>query len=125
LSKFRNLSRAKLSALIGAIFLTLVLFTTFASAMNNLENITPEEKVGIILATFIHFILVWTVFSKIDVVNKKGWIIFTLVYGIFILLNGIVVAIVSPLNGLGRIIAGASLVTAFALKISSENKEKH
>ena len=125
MSKLKALSKAKLSMLIGAIFLTLVLFTNFSSTMNNLGNITPEEKIGIILTTFIHLVLVWTIFSKIDVGNKKGWIIFTLVYGIFILLNGIVVTIINPYSGVGRIIAGAFLITAFALKISNGNKDNH
>ncbi|OUK02856.1 hypothetical protein BZZ03_10500 [Lactococcus petauri] len=107
----------------GALLLSFV-FTASLLKMTYLLYFlySPEQKLAMLIIVIIHITLGWIIFFKIDASPKKGWAIFSLVYGIFILLAGLGATLSNPLNGIIRIISGIALIAAFVFKTSQQNR---
>ncbi|MCT4409460.1 hypothetical protein FIB49_12085 [Lactococcus cremoris] len=123
-----GISEGKIASFIGAALFTFIIFNSIVRVAGLMSMVPYSSTVGgstittfalfMILIDLIQIIFVWFAFSKYNGKSGNGWAIFLLVFGILVVISGMLSLLTNGLEGFGYIIAGAAMITAFILKQS-------
>lgn len=129
-----GISEGKIASFIGAALFTFIMFNSLVRVAGLMSVVTGYSTLGgSTITTFALFMIsidliqitfVWLAFSKYNGKSGNGWSIFLLVFGILVLISGMLSLLTNSLEGFGYIIAGAAMITAFILKQSELSRNR-
>jgi hypothetical protein len=129
-----GISEGKIASFIGAALFTFIMFNSLVRVAGLMSVVTGYSTLGgstittfalfMIFIDLIQITFVWLAFSKYNGKSGNGWSIFLLVFGILVLISGMLSLLTNSLEGFGYIIAGAAMITAFILKQSELSRNR-
>lgn len=129
-----GISEGKIASFIGAALFTFIMFNSLVRVAGLMSVVTGYSTLGgstittfalfMIFIDLIQITFVWLAFSKYNGKSGNGWAIFLLVFGILVLIKGMLSLLANSLEGFGYIIAGAAMITAFILKQSELSRNR-